>query len=441
MSHFNVLVFTEGKPDEEILHEILAPWHEFECTGTDNQYVQDIDITDEARKEYETDTERRFKDPQGNLHDPYQDEERFYREKTAEEKEAEPWIRNKVLELPAGWEDVKVPTKDVKTFIEWIKDWYGYKPVTTQQVRLETFAGSDGPITRTAAINGAVNWDEIKYGFALVQSDNSGYTPPKDRTVLKVIKRTNPDKKWDWWQIGGRFSNKFTTEKIEDNPNNWETCFQCNGTGMRNDDLGRKQRAIDPSYTCNGCNGNGNHLKWPTDWQSTGDQAHLASLNYDTLKKKAVQEREDWIKSIIEKTHKRAGTDYTREQIEIALQLNKTSHAEWMQLPEPKPRGNEYADWISAKGGDYPILADVFKSNWELPDINSGQSLQEWIEAAPAIQCFAVVKDGKWYERGEMGWWGVVVGEKDHDEWNAQLDKLLKDYTDNTWVTSIDCHI
>jgi hypothetical protein len=350
------------------------------------------------------------------LHDPYQDEERFYRELTPEEKEAEPWARNKVLELPTGWEDVKVPTKDVETFIEWIKDWYGYDKVYK---RPEPFRRDCLPI-------------EAKHGYILTSDDGE---------VLKVIKRTNPDKKWDWWMIGGRYSNKFTVEKIEDNPNNWQTCTICSGTGQRNDELGRRQRAIDPSYTCNGCNGNGNHLKWPTDWQSTGDQAHLASLNYDTLKKKAVQEREDWIKSIIEKTHKRAGTDYTREQIEIALQLNKTSHAEWMQLPEPKPRGNEYADWISAKGGDYPILADVFRSNWELPDINSGQSLQEWVEAAPAIQCFAVVKDGKWYERGEMGWWGVVVGEKDHDEWNTQLDKLLKDYTDNTWVTSIDCHI
>ena len=42
---------------------------------------------------------------------------------------------------------------------------------------------------------------------------------------------------------------------------------------------------------------------------------------------------------------------------------------------------------------------------------------------------FAVVKDGKWYERGEMGWWAMVANEKEPTEWNEIVRKLL-DETD-----------
>lgn len=57
------------------------------------------------------------------------------------------------------------------------------------------------------------------------------------------------------------------------------------------------------------------------------------------------------------------------------------------------------------------------------------------------ISCFAVVKDGKWYERGKMGWWGVVTERKDPDKWGAELKKLLENLPPDTLLTMFDCHI
>lgn len=51
MSHFTVLVIG---PDPEAQ---LQPFHEFECTGIDDQYVHDVDITEEVRTEYDTNSE------------------------------------------------------------------------------------------------------------------------------------------------------------------------------------------------------------------------------------------------------------------------------------------------------------------------------------------------------------------------------------------------
>lgn len=59
---------------------------------------------------------------------------------------------------------------------------------------------------------------------------------------------------YDWYQIGGRY----TGRKIKDydprkDPQNFEKCIICNGTGYRNDDLGVKARLENPNYNCNGC--------------------------------------------------------------------------------------------------------------------------------------------------------------------------------------------
>ena len=70
MSHFTVLVVTNEKPTGEVLEKALAPFHEFECTGVDNEYVQDIDVTEKLRKEYLEQTESLLKAPDGTLLSP-----------------------------------------------------------------------------------------------------------------------------------------------------------------------------------------------------------------------------------------------------------------------------------------------------------------------------------------------------------------------------------
>lgn len=54
-----------------------------------------------------------------------------------------------------------------------------------------------------------------------------------------------------------------------------------------------------------------------------------------------------------------------------------------------------------------------------------------------AVATFAIVKDGRWYERGEMCWWGVVHD----DKWNKEFAYLLEGLPADTWLTIVDCHI
>lgn len=47
MSHFTVLVIGDN------VERQLAPYHEFECTGTDDEFVVEVDDTAEVRSEFE----------------------------------------------------------------------------------------------------------------------------------------------------------------------------------------------------------------------------------------------------------------------------------------------------------------------------------------------------------------------------------------------------
>lgn len=56
---------------------------------------------------------------------------------------------------------------------------------------------------------------------------------------------------------------------------------------------------------------------------------------------------------------------------------------------------------------------------------------------------FAVLKDGEWFEKGEMGWFGCSSEtNKEAIKWdNSFFDKFIKDLSDETLLTVVDCHI
>ena len=83
---------------------------------------------------------------------------------------------------------------------------------------------------------------------------------------------SNPHGYLDWWCIGGRWNGLLAPEgkKPENNPDNWESCFLCHGTGMRNDTLGQEIREKNPRYTCNGCSGKGQVLKFASSQIDSG---------------------------------------------------------------------------------------------------------------------------------------------------------------------------
>jgi len=69
------------------------------------------------------------------------------------------------------------------------------------------------------------------------------------------------------------------------------------------------------------------------------------------------------------------------------------------------------------------------------------ETRQEYLARLAPVTTLALLKDGKWYERGEMGWWGVVSDEKAPNEWSLEFEKLLEECPNDTLLSVYDCHI
>lgn len=424
MSHFAVLVITDEEPTQQLLSDILMPWHEFECTGLDNRYVVDVDKTDEARETYAGETRTMLRAPDGALLDRYDD--RFYRDPTEDEEKtigpfggsgsgggiswhAKDWedgrgYRSRVRFTPQDHVEVKVPESEIRSFADWASDHYGVDIITD----------ADGP--------------RPKHGHVLVDAAGE---------VVAVVDRTNPDAKWDWWTIGGRYSGRLAAGyDPEKDPANFERCFLCHGSGRREDDIGRNARATNPDYTCNGCNGTGSALKFESKWVDVGNQASMQSLDLAALKADQVARRRETVEEI--RTEMGAASF---AELETAREARSAAHEQWLTLPEPRPRGSDYFQWMLTQPSGTAARAYALADRWDYIAARPGQSIADWIEAAPPISAWAVVRDGVWTEKGEMGWFGMSSNDKDEDAWQSAVSATVAALPPTAWLTFVDCHI
>lgn len=53
---------------------------------------------------------------------------------------------------------------------------------------------------------------------------------------------------------------------------------------------------------------------------------------------------------------------------------------------------------------------------------------------------YSFLKDGRWYSRGDMGWFGMSSNDKEHSEWSELFMNSFNSASDDTRITVVDCH-
>jgi hypothetical protein len=312
MSHFTTIIFSNTASPEELAN-LLAPYHEFECTGRVDQYVQDIDKTEDARRSY--------------------------------------------LSRGESWADTSE--------VDYIADWYGLKIV---------------PFGETPNLN-----DQHKYGYILVDAEGK---------VTKCVDRTNPNSKWDWYQIGGRWAGYFKPK-----------------TNSSSGVQGEKSWAWQPDGITD-------------DW-------------VDSIKKKDID-----IEGIRNAEIKKANEIYdTLESI-----LRGRTLPSWKQIREKYPKDIEKAQLEYTK---LDVVKDLSKHEyfrWCIRDLveTYGTSREEYVQkqSDSILVPFAFIgKYGEWNERGEIGYWGTSSNDKDETSWCQIFWDAFNAFDDETYLTLMDCHI
>ncbi len=296
MSHFTVLVIGDD-PEKQ-----LAPYHEFECTGENDEYVQDVDITAEVQEQIAKD---------GML------------------------------------------------------EGLSYYGLEGKVVPSEAFVDRS---------------DTHKYGYAVV----------KDDKLVKAIDRTNPNKKWDWYVLGGRWTGYLTLKP--------------------------------------GCKGEIGKPGLMTEAAEHGkvDAARKRDIDFTAIRDEA---------------ERKARARYRRF---FSLLEDRPLPKSWHAIrAEHEGDIDAACEAYRTQPGIQAIQKDDELRWADDPGAEFGCTEDRHAERARerTISTFAVVKDSKWFEKGSMGWWGCVADEKDQDAWNREFSKLLDSVSGDTLLSVYDCHI
>lgn len=475
MSHFSTLVFTTEKPTKQLLAEILQPYHQFECTGEDDQYVQDVDITVEAYEKFKKDTERYLVDKEGAVvGGAYEDQ--FYRDPTKEEQEligkcagtgcsgglsycSKDWdddkgYRTKVRFIPEGLEEKVLPTR--ATFAEWLNDYYGYEVLSS---------GKD--IDKEG---------KHKYGyvlaFKLLPREDAKEVPITD--LYRVIDRTNPNYHWDWWQVGGRYKDRLHMKtqpfahldlnKIDFS----KACELLNLTGhitpaivkeayrkaasAHHPDKGgysSVMQAINIAYEklvdYDGVSGyKGNAPEQSSSYFIACNSAQIAHIDFEgMLREKHKQAAKIWKEEetkFIAKAEKAGWKASFSDTLKQWSEILKTLKAEIKDK-----EGVRLSDAVTANETANK-LRNLVEAGGYFDTIEEGTTTLEELKQqeyfAYALSAFSYVKDGKWFQNGDMLMFGMTANETMSElEWSKHVDEVLKSLPQETYVTVIDCHI
>ena len=243
-----------------------------------------------------------------------------------------------------GWEEKEVPVKECyPTWTEYAREYCGYQPD-----------------------------DEGRYGYWY-----------------------NPNAKWDWYQLGGRW------------------------TGLL-----KLKRTINSEARV----GSAGLMTKEAGW-GYADQARIEDIDLEGMQEEArVKAEETYDK--FEAVTKGLEVPPTWEQVRKSHPDDiDAARAEWRSYP-----------WVKAmQQSDLDVF---FGDTHDYYCVNTG-GREAYVERckAQAFSTFAVLKDGQWYERGSMGWWGVVSDEKDTDNWQEEFNKLVLSLPGDTLISVYDVHI
>lgn len=200
---------------------------------------------------------------------------------------------------------------------------------------------------------------------------------------------SNPNAKWDWYTVGGRWSGFFKALP---------------GVVGIVGESGVFGNEAEPGYY---------------------DQLQRGSIDFDGMRADAAAEankRYDAYEAAV------AGLEVPKRWAEFLTAYENTDGAR---------RAYHETPYITA-------LRTAKMLPWfEDPVEVYGVGREKFVERASngSFVPYAILKDGEWFAKGEMGWFGTSSDDVDPDTWDNRVWELLRDLPEDTLITAVDCHI
>lgn len=222
----------------------------------------------------------------------------------------------------------------------------------------------------------------------------NGNTWSKQGNKWVKISTYNPNSKWDWYQLGGRWTGFL---KLKEGTN-----------GVVGEPSLISERRAKPGYV---------------------DVAAKKDIDFEGMKNLAGEKASkeyDEVMSLIGHTEPNTPwSDFVKrvENKEISIDVARKEYHAQPRLVEASKHKEKLGYFFEAD--EYLV------------------SKEKYVEDArnSAITTFAVLKDGVWYEKGKMGWFAMVSDEQEQGDWNKKINELIDSVDDDTLISIYDCHI
>ena len=201
-----------------------------------------------------------------------------------------------------------------------------------------------------------------------------GYVVKKTPNGERYGTMGNPQAKWDWYQVGGR----------------WSGSLKLKGSDQWGDGALKEEVDID-----------GMELPMRKRAEKTWDEFHQKR---DSLDGKSYAGLFDGYPGPSDKS---------------------PFHKFHVALPE------EYRKWCHEQMG--------FLSGYREVEQLRSMPREDYVMCSSVWSPYAVLWDGKWYAKGEMGWFGISMG--DESQWRGAFKQLWSEIPDDHTVVIVDCHI
>jgi hypothetical protein len=226
----------------------------------------------------------------------------------------------------------------------------------------------------------------------------------KEKQQFYWLSTYNPQSKWDWWVIGGRWRGFF---KLKDGPEAVEDAFVGAPGSFGNE----------PEFDA--------------------DQVRKGAIDFDAMRDAAAKEANETYDRYEEAVDGLDVSEFTPWS-EFVDRVKAGEGAELATLTIEEAR-EEYRD--------QPYVQALHKAQlmpWmdDPSEVYTGGREQFVQRARNSVAVpYAVVMDGKWIGKGEMGWWGMSRDEMTEYDWCLKVSELYDSLDDDTLLTLVDCHI
>lgn len=201
----------------------------------------------------------------------------------------------------------------------------------------------------------------------------------------------NPQAKWDWYQLGGRWAGFFKPKKNRRGTTGSPGVFT---------------NAPKPGYV---------------------DQALKRDIDFDGMR----QQNELEARQVYDDAMQILGNlppNLSMSEVNKEYQKEDQGRELARQIYWSQPRCQV---WKKHQGSEHPS-PDPFLQDRQAFIHNAGS--RAWMT-------FALLDHGTWYEQGHMGWFGVATDKSEESDWIQFINKTIQQAPQKTLISVYDCHI